>query len=258
MGKKNRRIAAVGAHPDDIEFMCSGTLKLLRDAEFEIHIGVLANGDCGSMVEGQEEITKIRRQEAFSAAALLDAEFYPMGEQDLRIEFDERTRMLVTEYIRMVNPLVVFTHPHEDYMNDHEYASKLVRHACFAAPIPNYQTYSVSPQPRTGQIPYLYYWGPLVGRDIYGEFTDQKIYVNIDSTIDFKKGMLACHKTQRDWLMERHNMDQYTETMRETAVEYGKWCGFNHAEGFKQHLGNAYPQDNILKEILGDLVKEMR
>ena len=258
MGKKNRRVAAIGAHPDDVEFMCSGTLKLLRDAGFEIHIGVLANGDCGSMGEGQEEITKIRRQEAMNAAALLDADFFPMGEQDLRIEFDERTRMLVTEYIRMVNPLVVFTHPHEDYMNDHEYVSKLVRHACFAAPIPNYQTYSVSPQSRTEQIPYLYYWGPLVGRDIYGEFADQKIYVNIDSTIDFKKGMLACHKTQRDWLMERHNMDQYTETMRETAVEYGKRFGFNHAEGFKQHLGNAYPQDNILKEILGDLVKEMR
>ncbi len=258
MAKENRRIAAVGAHPDDIEFMCSGTLKLLKEAGFEIHIGVVANGDCGSMVESQEEITKTRRQETLNAAALLEAEFYPMGEQDLRIEFDERSRMLVTEYIRMVNPLIVFTHPHEDYMNDHEYVSKLVRHACFAAPIPNYQTLTAMPQPRTDHIPHLYYWGPLVGTDIYGEFTAQKIYVHIDSTIDFKKEMLACHKSQRDWLMERHNMDQYTETMRETAAQYGKQCGFTHAEGFKQHLGNAYPQDNILKEILGNLVKEMR
>ena len=258
MAKENKRIAAVGAHPDDIEFMCSGTLKLLKEAGFEIHIGVVANGDCGSMVESQEEATKTRRQEAVNAAALLEAEFYPMGEQDLRIEFDERSRMLVTEYIRMVNPLIVFTHPHEDYMNDHEYVSKLVRHACFAAPIPNYQTLKAMPQPRTDHIPHLYYWGPLVGMDIYGEFTAQKIYVNIDSTIDFKKEVLACHKSQRDWLMKRHNMDQYTETMRETAAQYGKQCGFTHAEGFKQHLGNAYPQDNILKEKMGNLVKEMR
>ena len=113
MGKENRRIAAIGAHPDDIEFMCSGTLKLLRDAGFELHMGVLANGDCGSMVETQEAITKIRRQEALHAAALLGAEFHPMGEQDLRIEFDERTRMLVTEYIRVVNPFIVFTHPRQ-------------------------------------------------------------------------------------------------------------------------------------------------
>ncbi len=256
MGKQNRRIAAIGAHPDDIEFMCSGTLKLLKDAGFELHMGVLANGDCGSMVETQEAITKIRRQEALNAAALLGADFHPMGEQDLRIEFDERTRMLVTEYIRMVDPLIVFTHPHEDYMNDHECTSRLVRHACFAAPIPNYYTNSVSPQQRMEQIPYLYYWNPFMGRDIYGNFAEQKIYVDINSTIGFKKEMLACHKTQRDWLFERHNMDQYIETMREMAVEYGNSCGFKHAEGFKQHLGNAYPQDNVLKKILGDLVKE--
>ena len=137
MAEQSRRIAAIGAHPDDVEFMCSGTLKLLKDAGFEIHIGVLANGDCGSMVEPPEEITKIRRREAEDAAALLEAVFHPMGELDLRIEFDEPTRMEVTEYIRMIDPLIVFTHPHEDYMNDHEYTSKLVRHACFAAPIPN-------------------------------------------------------------------------------------------------------------------------
>jgi LmbE family N-acetylglucosaminyl deacetylase len=237
--------------------MCSGTLKLLKEAGYEIYLGVVANGDCGSMVEDADAITRIRREEAEQAAALLEARFFPMGEQDLRIEFDERTRMKVTEYIRMVEPLIVFTHPHEDYMNDHEYTSKLVRHACFASPIPNYHTNSVYPHPRVGEIPYLYYWGPLVGRNIYGEFVGQKVYVNISGSINFKKDMLACHRSQRDWLMERHKMDQYTETMRQTAVEYGKMCGFDYAEGFKQHLGNAYPQDNILKSILGDLVKEL-
>jgi LmbE family N-acetylglucosaminyl deacetylase len=257
MAKQNRRVAAIGAHPDDVEFMCSGTLKLLKNEGFEIHIGVLANGDCGSMVEPSEEITRIRRREAEDAAALLEARFHPMGELDLRIEFDDSTRMKVTEYIRMVDPLIVFTHPHEDYMNDHEFTSKLVRHGCFAAPIPNYYTNAVFPHPRTAEIPYLYYWGPLVGRNIYGEFVEQKVYVNISQSIDFKKQMLARHRSQRDWLMERHKMDQYTETMRETAVAYGKKCGFEHAEGFRQHLGNAYPRDNILKELLGDLVKEM-
>jgi LmbE family N-acetylglucosaminyl deacetylase len=257
VARENRRVAAVGAHPDDVEFMCSGTLKLLQNSGLEIHIGVLANGDCGSMIEPPEAITHIRRQEALNAAELLNARFHPLGERDLRIGYDEPTRMKVTEFIRLVDPLIVFTHPHEDYMNDHEYTSRLVRHACFAAPIPNYHTNAVTPQPRTDGIPYLYYWGPLVGRDIYGEFVEQKMYVNIDDTIDFKKEMLACHKSQRDWLMERHNMDQYTETMRETAVEYGRRCGFGHAEGFRQHLGNAYPQDNILKELLGGKVKEM-
>lgn len=252
----NKKVLGVGAHPDDVEFMCSGTLKLLKEKGYDIIIAVIANGDCGSMVESSESITMIRRQEAINAAKLLNAKFYPLGERDLRIEINDRTKMKITEYIRMVDPIVVFTHPHEDYMIDHEMTSRIVKIACFAAPVPNYYTYSVMPAPRTKQIPYLYYWSPLDGRDIYGNFVDQSVYVNISDVIDFKAKMLACHKSQRDWLMKQHGMDKYIEVMKSTAKLYGKRAGFPYAEGFKQHLGNAYPQDNILKEILGDIVKE--
>ncbi len=252
----NKKVLAFGAHPDDVEFMCSGTLKLLKEKGYDIVIAVIANGDCGSMVESSESITRIRRQEAINAAKLLNAKFYPLGELDLRIEINDRTKMKVTEYIRMVDPIVVFTHPHEDYMIDHEMTSRIVKMACFAAPVPNYYTYSVMPAPRTKQIPYLYYWSPLVGRDIYGNFVDQSVYVNISDVIDFKAKMLACHKSQRNWLMKQHGMDRYIEVMKSTAKFYGKRASFPYAEGFKQHVGNAYPQDNILKEILGEIVKE--
>jgi LmbE family N-acetylglucosaminyl deacetylase len=256
MEDENRRVVAIGAHPDDVEFMCSGTLKLLKEMGYEIFIGVLSNGDCGSMTEAPESIIKIRRQEAITAARLLGADFHPFGEQDLRIEFNDRTVMLVTEYIRMTDPLIVFTHPHEDYMMDHEMTSRIVRAACFAAPVPNYFTRSVLPHPRTDHIPYLFYGAPLEGRDIYGNFVDQSIYVDVTGVIDFKAEMLAQHKSQRDWLMEQHGMDSYIGTMRSTAKSYGERCGFLYAEGFRQHRGNAYPQDNILKKILGEKVKE--
>ncbi|HEX5102756.1 MAG TPA: PIG-L family deacetylase, partial [Pirellulaceae bacterium] len=39
---------AVAAHPDDIEFLMSGTLMLLRKAGYDIHYWNLANGCCGS------------------------------------------------------------------------------------------------------------------------------------------------------------------------------------------------------------------
>lgn len=252
----NKRVIAFGAHPDDVEFMCSGTLKLLKEKGYKIFICVVANGNCGSMKESQESITKIRREEAINAARLLEAEFYPLGELDLRIEFDNRTKMKVTEYLRMIDPYIVFTHPHEDYMADHEITSKLVRVACFAAPVPNYFTNSVMPHPRTSGIPFLYYWSPLDGNDIYGNFVEQNIYVNVTNTIDFKAEMLFCHKSQRDWLLKQHGIDKYIETMKNTAKIYGVRSGFSYAEGFKQHLGNAYPKKNILKKILGDLVKE--
>ena len=258
MKVENKRVLAVGAHPDDVEFMCSGTLRLLKEKGYEIFICVLSNGDCGSMVEPPENITRIRRHEALDAAKLLGAEFYPMGELDLRIRFDDRTKDSLTEVVRMVDPNIVFTHPHEDYMSDHETVSRLVKHACFAAPIPNYMTHSAMPSPRTYAIPVLYYWSPLDGQDIYGNFVPQSVYVDITPVVGFKGEILACHKSQRDWLFQQHGIDKYIELMKSTGKLYGKECGFEYAEGFRQHLGNAYPRENLLKKILGKGVKGKR
>ena len=256
MKERNKRILAVEAHPDDVEFMCSGIIALLKNEGYEISICCIANGDCGSMIETAERIQMIRREEAISSAKLLDADFYPLGEPDLRIHFNDQTRMKVTECIRKVDPFIMFTHPHEDYMADHEITSRLVRDACFAAAIPNYFTYSVTPQPRISIIPYLYYWSPFEGKNIYGDFVDQRVYIDISNVIDMKEKMLACHKSQRDWLLERHGIDKYVEWMKSTAKKYGEVSGFGYAEGYTQHLGNPYPQDNILKDILGDRLKE--
>jgi N-acetylglucosamine malate deacetylase 1 len=252
-----RRILAVGAHPDDVEFMCAGTLKLLRDEGCEIHIGIVANGDCGSASENRERITMIRREESMNAARHLGAELIPLGELDLRIDFDDRTRMKVTELVRQVDPAIVFTHGHEDYMADHEITSRLVRAACFYASVPNYFTSALAPKARTSRIPALYYWSPFDGKNIYGDFAEQRVYVDVSGVIDFKAEMLACHRSQRDWLMKQHGMDKYLETMRDTARRYGEKCGFDFAEGDPQHLGNAYPRENVLEDALGKRVKSV-
>lgn len=251
----NKKILAFGAHPDDVEFMCAGTLKLLKDKGYEIHIAILSGGDVGSAVETQAEIIRTRRQESIDAASLLDAAIYPLGELDLQIEFDDRTKRKVTEIVRAVDPFIVFTHAHEDYVMDHEIASRLVRHGCFSASIPNYFTEAVFPQPVISQAPYLYYWSPLEGRNIYGDFVSQRIYVDITTTIEFKAQMLACHKSQRDWMSEL-GMDRYIDGMRNTAKLYGEASGFGHAEGYIQHVGTGHPKENVLSNILGSYLKE--
>ncbi len=253
---KNKRVLAIGAHPDDVEFMCSGTLKLLKDSGYKIYIGIVSKGDLGSAEYSIVETTKVRRKEALNAAELLDAELTILGESDLRIFMDDKTRMKITEYIRKVEPLIVFTHPPHDYMVDHEVTSNLVRFGCFAAPIPNYLTYDPDPARPIGSIPYLYYFAPIEGKDIYGRFVPQDIYVNISDVIDFKVKMLSLHESQRNWLLKQHGMDKYTESMKNTCKILGERCGFNYAEGFIQHKGNAYPDKNILKDILRDYVFE--
>ena len=112
----NGRIMAIGAHPDDVEFRCAGTLALLRQKGYEITIVTVANGDCGSTQHHSMEIARIRKAEAAESAAILDGRYFCLDEGDLAFGFDMETRRKVTNAIREIDPFIVFTHHHEDYM----------------------------------------------------------------------------------------------------------------------------------------------
>ena len=55
----------------------------------------------------------------------------------------------------------------------------------------------------------------------------------------------------REWLRKHHGMDQYILAMKEWGARRGKKLGTAYAEGFRQHLGHGYPQDNLLLQLLG-------
>ena len=103
-------------------------------------------------------------------------------------------------------------------------------------------------------IPYLYYCDPMEGKDILGRPVTPAFYVDITGEIKIKEQMLACHASQRNWLMEHHKMDEYIDAMKLFAAERGRETGTEFAEGFRQHLGHGFPQDNILKKIFGKIV----
>jgi hypothetical protein len=46
-------------------------------------------------------------------------------------------------------------------------------------------------------------------------------------------------------------MDHYVGSMREWSARRGREAGVAFAEGFRQHLGHGYPQDNVLNQLLG-------
>src|SRR5436305_1145951 len=58
------RVLALHAHPDDIEFQCSGTLALLAEAGCDLTVATMTPGDCGSAEHDAEAIAEIRRGEA--------------------------------------------------------------------------------------------------------------------------------------------------------------------------------------------------
>jgi LmbE family N-acetylglucosaminyl deacetylase len=245
---------AVLAHPDDAEFLCAGTLiRLKQEHGWEVHVASMTPGDCGSAEHPPEEIAHLRRAEGTAAAKLIGATYHCVEERDLRVFFAEATMERVVRLLCAVRPRLIITHSPDDYHLDHEMTSRTVRAAAFAAPIPNY-LHGRWTRPPLEHIPHVYYCDPLEGKDVFGQPIPPGFYTDITGQIDRKREMLAAHASQRNWLIKHHGVDDYLISMQEWAAAQGRACGVKFAEGFRQHLGHSYPQNNLLGELLGALV----
>jgi len=245
----NGMVLAFGAHPDDVEFTCAGTLARLKQKGYRIAICTLCNGNCGSAEVGPEEIAAIRFKEGEAAAELLEAEYVCVGRGDGELVFDNATRRKVVAVMRRFDPFVVFAPPPMDYMWDHRIGSQLVMDATFTAGMPNFRS-----DPAAGAssgIPYLYYVDPAEGKDIFGQRWPASCFVDVTETFSTKREMLSRHDSQRSWLLKQHGIDHYIETMTHWTEARGRDAGVTYAEAFRQHLGHPYPQDNVLDTILG-------
>lgn len=251
-----KKVLAFGSHPDDVEFHCAGTLALLARHRYEIHIAVMAGGEMGSLKLPPAKIRKIRLQEAARSAAVLNGHFHYSGGHDFEIEYNAEYRRRTTRILRQVKPCIVFAPPPMDYLIDHEETSRLVRNACFVAPVPNYDRRVPGLKP-SGSIPHLYYWNAIGLKDIFGRPLPLTCAVDISKVLKVKEKMLACHASQRAWLAHHQHYDRYLDTMKQMSKAQGKLAGCAAAEGFIQHLGDSYPQDNALAAILGNLCTEL-
>lgn len=247
-------VLSILAHPDDAEFLCAGTLaRLAREQGWSVHIATMTPGDCGSAELPSDAISAIRRAEGARAAALLGGTYHCLEERDLLIAYTEPALERVTRLVRAVRPQIVFTHSPADYLLDHEMTSTLVRAAAFAAPVPNFCR-DRGHAPALEHIPHLYYCDPIEGKDLFGRPVPAGFGIDIERVMDLKAEMLSCHASQREWLLKHHGMDQYLHAMRDWAAKRGREYGVAHAEGFRQHLGHSYPQENLLGQLLGALV----
>jgi LmbE family N-acetylglucosaminyl deacetylase len=245
-----KTVLGIFSHPDDAEIVCTGTLSLFIKAGWKVHLATLTSGDKGTAVYTREEISSLRREEAARSAAMIGAEYYCLELEDVYIMYDRDSINKTTALIRSIHPSVVFTSSPNDYMVDHELTSMIVRTSCFATGIKNMEVDAEPYEP----VPFLYYCDPLEGKDILGKTVIPSMYVDITGEIEVKENMLACHESQRNWLLTHHKMDEYILAMKRFARERGRETGVDYAEGFRQHLGHGFPQDNILKNVLGDLV----
>lgn len=215
-------ILAIGAHPDDIEIQCAGTLYNYMRQGHRVVMACASNGDMGHMDIPPEPLAQIREAETREAAALLGADVIWMNIGGPTIREDDATRKLFIDAIRQVNPDVVITHHPDDYHDNHRSVSRLVREALFQASLPHIKTVHGAIQ----AVPALAYMDNFTGMNFQPTH-----YVDISPAIELKTRMLAAHKSQVQWLREHSGID-IIDFMTTGAKYRGYQAGVKYAEAF--------------------------
>lgn len=247
------KVLAIGAHPDDIEFMMAGTLLALARTGFEPHIMVVGSGSCGSMVTNREDTVRIRLAEAENAARVMNAHFHLPIVDDLEILYEIHLLRKVAAVIRRVQPDIILTHSPDEYMEDHINTCRLAVTAAFSRGMPNFR--SAPELDAYNKDVVIYHCLPYGLCNPFGKRITPDFFVDIEDVIDVKAQALAAHASQKKWLDESQGLDSYIQTMKNMSQEVGRMSGcFDKAEGWRFHnpLGFCAAESNPIKDCLGE------
>ncbi|HNS32436.1 MAG TPA: PIG-L family deacetylase [bacterium] len=229
------RILAVGAHPDDIEFHCGGTLAKYSKDGNEIFMAYLCSGCYGSKDTSPEELAKIRAREARNSAGLIGAKVFGPIADDLGLYPTREMRIKVVDIIRQAKPDLIFTHSTNDYMPDHVTTGQLVFDAAFTATLPLFKT----DFPAHEKIMPIYSMDTAAGICF-----EPDVYIDITGFFETKKKMLLSHESQYKWI-ENHHQANPVKFIEKVSGFRGLQCGVEYAEAFKKVKvwGRVFPEN---------------
>jgi LmbE family N-acetylglucosaminyl deacetylase len=182
-------ILAIGAHPDDIEILCAGTLSLYARQGHNVVMAPFTCGDMGDLKIAPHELARIRRDESEAAAALIGARLLWPGVMDEHVFANEVQRRLMIDLIREADPDVIFTHSPDDYHPDHRYVAQLVFDSYFQKGLPHIPNQSRLACRFGGTQ--IYHMDTIAGIGFH-----PTEYVDITSVIETKRRMLRSHQSQ--------------------------------------------------------------
>ena len=129
-------ILAFGAHPDDVELGCGGTIAKAVSKGKKVGIIDLTRGELGT--RGNKEI---RQKEANEAAKILGVKFREnLNLQDGFILNDRESQEKVIQVLRLYKPEIVLCNAVKDRHVDHSRASDLVSSSCFLSGLEKLKT----------------------------------------------------------------------------------------------------------------------
>lgn len=252
MEDKRKTVLAVGTHPDDIEFMMSGTFMLLGESGCALHYMNVANGSNGTSQYSREDIIRIRREEGIHAAQYAGAIFHESLVDDLEVYYEPKTLKRLSAVIREIAPDIILTHGPMEYMEDHSNTCRLVVTAAFSRGMMNFPV--DPPTPVIENDLCIYHAMPYGLTDGMRKPFIPEMFVDAAGVMERKAEMLAMHKSQKEWLDVSQGQDSYIHTMQGITRQMGEMSKhFEYAEGWLRHahMGFCGPDDDPVLEILG-------
>ena len=219
-------ILAFGAHPDDVELGCAGTI--LKEIALGKTVGIvdLTRGELGT--RGSADL---RDQEAATSAQILGVAVREnLHFRDGFFANDETHQLEVIKMIRKYQPEIVLCNAIEDRHIDHGKGSQLVSDACFLSGLMKIET-QLDGQIQQAWRPKLVYhyiqWKdikPDFVVDITG-FTDTKVA----SILAYRSQFYDPNSTEPESPITSKN---FLESLNYRSRDFGRLVGVDHAEGF--------------------------
>lgn len=220
--KNTLDILAFGAHPDDVEIGCGGTLA--KEAIKGSSVGIIdfTMGELGT--GGSKEIRKEESLEAKEILGLKIRENFYLQDAFFIDSYEER--MMIIEKIRLYRPSVVMCPPNSDRHPDHARCSKMVQECCFLAGLDRIKIKSL-PAWRPSRVISYIMWDLLT----------PTFFVDISNFLDIKIQSIVAYKSQfynpnRKDPTTPISSKEFLDSISHRAKEFGKLCFVNAAEGF--------------------------
>lgn len=201
------KILAIGAHYDDVELGCGGTLLKCNKLGYENHVLVITQSEYakynGTLLRSKEEASK----EGTTSCKFMRARLWNLMLETKKVECNTELIENIERIVDRINPDIIFTHWYGDLHEDH---------------------YEVA---RASIVATRHYKSVLTYRSNWyhsGVVFDGRIYVDISDEMNDKIKLLKLHETE----LKRRG-DDWIHFMESRAKEAGLRMGVKYAEEFQ-------------------------
>ena len=219
-------VLAIGAHPDDVELGCGGTLAKLISEGKKVAILDLTQGELGT--RGTNETRAIEAQNASTILGISARENLKM--KDGFLINSEEYQLKIVEMIRKYQPEIVLCNAIDDRHPDHAKTAKLVSDACFLSGLIKIETHFDEIIQKSWRPKHIFHY--IQWKNIEPDFV-----VDISGFLDKKLEACLAYKTQFYDPTSTEPMTpiatkDFLESLTYRAQDLGRLSGVAHAEGF--------------------------